>query len=64
MRIWFETGSRTAKAGWDFVPASGELLFEARERAKSLHVEILDDNLPEGPEEFALALTKADLQGR
>ncbi|CAO2593102.1 Adhesion G-protein coupled receptor V1 [Lemmus lemmus] len=64
VRVWFETGSRTAKAGWDFVPVSGELLFEARERAKSLHVEILDDNLPEGPEEFALALTKVDLQGR
>ncbi|KAH0505721.1 G-protein coupled receptor 98 [Microtus ochrogaster] len=61
--VWYETDSHTAKAGWDFVPASGELLFEARERAKSLHVEILDDDLPEGPEEFALALTKVDLQG-
>lgn len=64
MRVWYETDSRTAKAGWDFVPVSGELLFEARERAKSLHVEILDDNLPEGPEEFALTLTKVDLWGR
>ncbi|XP_036063369.1 adhesion G-protein coupled receptor V1 [Onychomys torridus] len=64
VRVLCGTDSRTAEAGWDFVPISGELLFEARERARSLHVEILDDNLPEGPEEFALAITKVDLQGR
>ncbi|KAL1783722.1 G-protein coupled receptor 98 [Sigmodon hispidus] len=64
VRVWYETGSRTAEAGWDFVPTSGELLFEAGERMKSLHVEILDDSLPEGPEEFALAITKLELQGR
>lgn len=64
MRVWCETESRTAEAGRDFVPMSGELVFETRERARSLHVEILDDNLPEGPEEFALAITKVELQGR
>ncbi|EGW05954.1 G-protein coupled receptor 98 [Cricetulus griseus] len=63
VRVWYETGSKTAEAGWDFVPISGELLFEARDRTKSLHVEILDDNLPEGPEEFVLAITKVELQG-
>lgn len=64
VRVWYETGSRTAEAGWDFAPISGELLFEARERTKSLHIEILDDSLPEGPEEFILAITRVDLQGR
>uniref|UniRef100_A0A096MK89 Adhesion G-protein coupled receptor V1 n=1 Tax=Rattus norvegicus TaxID=10116 RepID=A0A096MK89_RAT len=64
VRVWYETGSRTAEAGWDFVPTSGELIFEAREKMKSLHIEILDDNLPEGPEEFVLAITRVDLQGR
>ncbi|XP_035296369.1 adhesion G-protein coupled receptor V1 isoform X3 [Cricetulus griseus] len=63
VRVWYATGSKTAEAGWDFVPISGELLFEARDRTKSLHVEILDDNLPEGPEEFVLAITKVELQG-
>lgn len=63
-RVLYETGSRTAEAGWDFVPASGELLFEAREKMKSLYIDILDDNLPEGPEEFVLAITRVDLQGR
>jgi G-protein coupled receptor 98 len=31
---------------------------------KSLYVEILDDDHPEGPEEFSLAITKVELQGR
>ncbi|CAH6787485.1 Adgrv1 [Phodopus roborovskii] len=64
VRVWCETGSRTAKAGWDFVPVSVMLFFEARERAKSLHVEIIDDNLVEGPKEFILTITKVELQGR
>lgn len=56
--------SGTAEAGLDFVPASGELLFEAGEMRKSLQVEILDDDHPEGPEEFSLTITKVELQGR
>ncbi|XP_021064109.1 adhesion G-protein coupled receptor V1 [Mus pahari] len=63
-RVLYETRSRTAEAGGDFVPTSGELLFEAREKMKSLYIEILEDNLPEGPEEFVLAITSVDLQGR
>ncbi|XP_048187347.1 adhesion G-protein coupled receptor V1 [Perognathus longimembris pacificus] len=59
----YETVSRTAEAGLDFVPVSGELIFEAREVVKSLRVEILDDDQPEGPEEFSLTITKVDLQG-
>ncbi|XP_058384943.1 adhesion G-protein coupled receptor V1 [Diceros bicornis minor] len=64
VRLWYETMSGTAEAGLDFIPASGELLFEAREVAKSVHVEILDDGLPEGPEEFSLVITKVELLGR
>ncbi|KAM4875921.1 adhesion G-protein coupled receptor V1 [Thomomys bottae] len=60
----YETLSGTAEAGLDFVPVSGELLFEARQVAKDLRVEILDDDQPEGPEEFSLTITKVDLQGR
>lgn len=48
----------------DFVPAPGELLFDAREMAKSVQVEILDDSLPEGPEEFSLVITKVELLER
>nr|XP_001918372.2 G-protein coupled receptor 98 [Equus caballus] len=64
VRLCYETLSGTAEAGLDFIPASGELLFEAREVAKSLHIEMLDDGLPEGPEEFSLVITKVELLGR
>nr|XP_011757031.1 G-protein coupled receptor 98 isoform X6 [Macaca nemestrina] len=64
VRLWYEWMSGTAEAGLDFVPAAGELLFEAGEMRKSLQVEILDDDHPEGPEEFSLTITKVELQGR
>ncbi|XP_039111424.1 adhesion G-protein coupled receptor V1 [Hyaena hyaena] len=64
VRLWYETVSGTAEAGFDFIPAVGDLLFEAREMAKSVQVEILDDGLPEGPEEFSLVITKVELLGR
>ncbi|XP_069348971.1 adhesion G-protein coupled receptor V1 [Eulemur rufifrons] len=64
VRLWYETVSGTAEAGLDFVSAAGELLFEAGEMEKSLHVEILNDDRPEGPEEFSVAITKVELQGR
>lgn len=64
VRLWYETVSGTAEAGLDFIPAAGELLFEAREMARSVHIEILDDGLPEGPEEFSLVITKVELLGR
>ncbi|XP_045141134.1 adhesion G-protein coupled receptor V1 [Echinops telfairi] len=63
VRLWFETAGGSAEAGLDFTPAAGELLFEPGETAKSLLIEILNDDLPEGPEEFSLALTKVELQG-
>ncbi|XP_073933195.1 adhesion G-protein coupled receptor V1 isoform X3 [Castor canadensis] len=64
VRLWYETVARTAEAGLDFVPVAGELIFEARKMVKSLYVEILDDDHPEVPEEFSLAITKVELQGR
>ncbi|XP_036887970.1 adhesion G-protein coupled receptor V1 [Sturnira hondurensis] len=64
VRLWYETLSGSAEAGVDFIPAPGALLFETREMAKSVQIEILDDDLPEGPEEFSLVLTKVELLGR
>uniref|UniRef100_A0A8C0PTH9 Adhesion G protein-coupled receptor V1 n=1 Tax=Canis lupus familiaris TaxID=9615 RepID=A0A8C0PTH9_CANLF len=63
VRLWYETVSGTAEAGLDFIPAAGQLLFEAREMAKSVHIAILDDGLPEGPEEFSLVIKKVELLG-
>ncbi|XP_058132092.1 adhesion G-protein coupled receptor V1 [Dasypus novemcinctus] len=64
VRLWYETMSGTAEAGLDFTPVAGELLFEPREIAKSVPIAILDDDLPEGFEEFSLSITKVELQGR
>ncbi|MBZ3889709.1 G-protein coupled receptor 98, partial [Sciurus carolinensis] len=64
VKLWYQTVSGTADAGSDFISASGELLFEAGEMVKSLHVEILDDDHPEGPEEFSVAILKVELQER
>ncbi|KAG8524634.1 Adhesion G-protein coupled receptor V1 [Galemys pyrenaicus] len=64
VRLYYETVSGTAESGLDFIPAPGELLFKARETVKSVYVEILDDDLPEGPEEFSLVITKVELLGR
>uniref|UniRef100_A0A8C0C9F3 Adhesion G-protein coupled receptor V1 n=1 Tax=Balaenoptera musculus TaxID=9771 RepID=A0A8C0C9F3_BALMU len=64
VRLWFEAVSGTAEAGVDFIPPPRQLLFEARETVKSVHIEILDDGLPEGPEEFSLVITKVELLGR
>ncbi|XP_039767131.1 adhesion G-protein coupled receptor V1 [Ornithorhynchus anatinus] len=63
VKLWYQTTSGTAEAGLDFTPAFGELLFEPKEETKIIHIEILDDELPEGPEEFSLAITKVELQG-
>ncbi|XP_006885449.1 PREDICTED: G-protein coupled receptor 98-like [Elephantulus edwardii] len=64
VRLWYETVSGTAEAGWDFLPVAGELLFDPLETVKSVQVQILNDDLPEGPEEFSLIVTKVELQGR
>ncbi|EHB10698.1 G-protein coupled receptor 98 [Heterocephalus glaber] len=64
VRLWFETVGGTADAGVDFVPVAGQLLFQAGEMARGLQVEILDDDHPEGPEDFSLVIMKVELQGR
>lgn len=64
VRLRVEAAGGTAAAGVDFLPPPAQLLFEAGETVKSVHVDILDDSLPEGPEEFSLVLTEVELLGR
>uniref|UniRef100_A0A452G4T7 Adhesion G-protein coupled receptor V1 n=1 Tax=Capra hircus TaxID=9925 RepID=A0A452G4T7_CAPHI len=64
VRLCLEAVSGTAEVGVDFLPPPVQLLFEARETVKSVHIEILDDSLPEGPEEFSLVMTDVELLGR
>uniref|UniRef100_A0A8C8RXK2 Adhesion G-protein coupled receptor V1 n=1 Tax=Pelusios castaneus TaxID=367368 RepID=A0A8C8RXK2_9SAUR len=63
VELWYQTLSGTAEESMDFTSTSGELVFEPNETIKMISVEIHDDDLPEGPEEFSVAITKVELQG-
>ncbi|KAI4570105.1 hypothetical protein MJT46_007399 [Ovis ammon polii x Ovis aries] len=63
VRLCLEAVSGTAEVSVDFLPPPVQLLFEARETVKSVHIEILDDSLPEGPEEFSLVMMDVELLG-
>ncbi len=53
----YQTVSRTATAGTDFVSKSGTLVFPAGTTSQTVSVEIKGDNLPENDETFALSLS-------
>lgn len=50
--------------GMDFAVASRQLTFEPNETLKTINTEIFDDDIPEGPEEFSVEITKVALVGR
>lgn len=53
----YTTVEGTARAGEDYVAASGTLHFAAGETNKQIVIEILDDALAEGVEQFSLVLS-------
>ncbi|XP_026067280.1 adhesion G-protein coupled receptor V1 [Carassius auratus] len=61
--VWvsFHTEGRTAISGQDFGQSSGRLLFRPGESSRVITLTILDDDLPEGPEEFFLNITLVEL---
>lgn len=61
--VWvsYHTEGRTAISGQDFGQSSGRLLFRPGESSKAITLIILDDDLPEGPEEFFLNITLVEL---
>ncbi|XP_036383544.1 LOW QUALITY PROTEIN: adhesion G-protein coupled receptor V1 [Megalops cyprinoides] len=59
--LYYETVSSVAVSGSDFLRTSGRLLFGPSVAARWVSVEILDDALPEGPEEFYLNITRVEL---
>ncbi|XP_030367415.1 adhesion G-protein coupled receptor V1 [Strigops habroptila] len=63
VRLCFQIINGTAEEGIDFTPTVRELLFEPHEESKIIFVEIHDDDFPEGPEDFSVMITKAELQG-
>ncbi|XP_069081373.1 adhesion G-protein coupled receptor V1 [Pleurodeles waltl] len=63
VRLRYQTSNGTAISGTDFTAKVGELLFMPNETVKGFSVEIWDDDLPEGPEDFFLSITAVELQG-
>uniref|UniRef100_A0A8B9KDR7 Adhesion G protein-coupled receptor V1 n=1 Tax=Astyanax mexicanus TaxID=7994 RepID=A0A8B9KDR7_ASTMX len=61
--VWvsYQTEGRTAVIGLDFNQSSGRLLFSPGDSFKIITLKILDDSLPEGPEEFYLNITQVQL---
>ncbi|MEO0836137.1 MAG: Calx-beta domain-containing protein, partial [Cyanobacteria bacterium J06642_3] len=54
--IDYDTIEATATAGNDYTPTSGTLTFADGETSKTVTVDIVDDNLSEGNEEFGFAI--------
>lgn len=57
----FITFSGAAEGGQDFVRLSGQLLFGPGETSRDLIMDILDDDIPEGPEDFYINITEVAL---
>ncbi|NXE93985.1 GPR98 protein, partial [Menura novaehollandiae] len=63
VRLCFQIINGTAEEGMDFTPTVRELVFEPQEESKMILIEIHDDDFPEGPEDFSVMITEAELQG-
>ncbi|XP_054843539.1 adhesion G-protein coupled receptor V1 [Eublepharis macularius] len=63
VHLWCQALNGTAMEGMDFTVMLGELKFEPNETVKTLVTEIHDDDLPEGPEDFSIEITKVELLG-
>ncbi|XP_038661208.1 adhesion G-protein coupled receptor V1 isoform X3 [Scyliorhinus canicula] len=61
VRLWYQTFNGTALGGMDFTTKSGQLLFEPKEQTQWIPIDILDDNIPEGPEHFFVTILKVEL---
>ncbi|NXO67952.1 GPR98 protein, partial [Phainopepla nitens] len=63
VRLCFQIINGTAEEGMDFTPTAKEMMFEPEEESKIILIEIHDDDIPEGPENFSLMITEVELQG-
>ncbi|XP_060617754.2 adhesion G-protein coupled receptor V1 isoform X2 [Anolis sagrei] len=61
--LWYQIQNGTAVQGMDFSALSRELTFKSNETSKMIYIEIYDDELPEGPEEFSIELLRLELLG-
>jgi hypothetical protein len=56
-QVNYATSDGTAQAGSDYQAESGEVTFPARTSSATITIPILNDTLPEGPEQFSVTLT-------
>ncbi|NXM57764.1 GPR98 protein, partial [Illadopsis cleaveri] len=61
--LYFQIMNGTAVEGMDFTPTVREMMFEPEEESKIILIEIHNDDIPEGPENFSLMITEVELQG-
>lgn len=64
VQLIYQTKNGSALSGLDYTSTSGELLFKPNETMKGLSIEIKNDVLPEGPEDFFVIITEVKLVGR
>lgn len=57
VKVDYYTTNRTARAGQDYQPSAGSLVFANSETNKTIVIQILDDLLAEGDEVFGVVLT-------
>uniref|UniRef100_A0A8C3RD85 Adhesion G-protein coupled receptor V1 n=1 Tax=Cyanoderma ruficeps TaxID=181631 RepID=A0A8C3RD85_9PASS len=63
VHLYFQIINGTAVEGMDFTLTVREMMFEPEEESKIILIEIHDDDIPEGPENFSLRITEVELQG-
>ncbi|XP_076853827.1 adhesion G-protein coupled receptor V1 [Brachyhypopomus gauderio] len=61
--VWvsYRTEGGSALSGLDFEQSSGRLVFGPGQASRSVTLKILDDSLPEGPEEFRVNISQVQL---
>jgi hypothetical protein len=55
--VHYHTANGTAQAGRDYTAASGTLTFKAKETSKTIKINVKDDKLVEGNEQFRVVLS-------
>ncbi|KAG9488005.1 hypothetical protein GDO78_007684 [Eleutherodactylus coqui] len=60
----YETKSGSALGDLDYTDTKGQLVFGPNDTMKSISIEIKNDLLPEGPEDFFIIITDVTLLGR
>ncbi|XP_069819007.1 adhesion G-protein coupled receptor V1 isoform X3 [Dendropsophus ebraccatus] len=63
VQLKYQTNNGSALKDLDYTDTKGQLVFRPNETMKSVSVEIKNDQLPEGPEDFFLIITEVTLLG-